>query len=120
MIDGDVRWVELGAELVDEGEDDEGELHKIIIFIDDVINCAIETFNLYMSDKIRLVITFYTGFLQKKSDKIDIDCNSNTTRLLELISNRVGRPIKDLIVKYKRDGYTLKVLKGWPLSLYDF
>lgn len=68
----------------------------------------------------RLIITYYTGFLQKRTDKLDIDPTLTTTNLLQSISNKIGRPVKDLKVKFKRDGYTLKVLPGWPLSHYDF
>jgi hypothetical protein len=55
-----------------------------------------------------------------KTDKLDIDPSSTTTNLLQSISNKIGRAVKDLKVKYKRDGFVLKILPGWPLSHYDF
>jgi serum/glucocorticoid-regulated kinase 2 len=68
----------------------------------------------------RLIITYYTGFLQKRTDRIDIDPASTTTNLLQTIAHKIGRPVRDLKVNFKRDGYTLKVLPGWPLNHYDF
>ena len=55
----------------------------------------------------RLILQYYHGFLQKKTEKIEIDPDETTTKLLELIQQKVGRPSKNLIVKFKRDGFTV-------------
>ncbi|CAD8181669.1 unnamed protein product [Paramecium octaurelia] len=67
----------------------------------------------------RLIVQQYYGFGQKKTFKIEINDDETSDQLITVISSKVGRSAQDLVIKCKRDQYSIKIIEGWPIEFYE-
>ncbi|CAD8085494.1 unnamed protein product [Paramecium primaurelia] len=67
----------------------------------------------------RLIVQQYYGFGQKKTFKIEINDNETSDQLISVIASKVGRQVQDLVIKCKRDQYSIKIIEGWPIEFYE-
>lgn len=67
----------------------------------------------------RLIVQFLTQSLQKRTDRLIVPNNCDTENLIHILSKRYNTPVNRINVKFKRDGYNLRVIKGWTFEDYD-
>ncbi|CAD8176434.1 unnamed protein product [Paramecium pentaurelia] len=67
----------------------------------------------------RLIVQQYYGFGQKKTFKIEINDEDTSDQLISVIAQKVGRLVQDLVIKCKRDQYSIKIVEGWPIEFYE-
>ncbi|CAD8097991.1 unnamed protein product [Paramecium sonneborni] len=68
----------------------------------------------------RLIVQQYYGFGQKKTFKIELNDKDTSDQLISVIASKVGRQAQDLVIKCKRDQYSIKIIEGWPIEFYEF
>lgn len=59
------------------------------------------------------------GFFQKKSERIDVSHCTTTDDLLNYVEKKAGRPPTEFTLRSKCDKNSYRIIKGWPLSIYD-
>lgn len=69
----------------------------------------------------KIIVEFYEGlFLQKKKIKLTIQGpDTSIDDLFILVAQKLQLKQKEISLKFKRDGYILKLIRGWNLSDYD-
>lgn len=67
----------------------------------------------------RFILRYRYGFFQKKSERIDVSHCVTTDDLLNFIEKRAGRPSNEFLLRTKCDKMAYRLVRGWPLGIYD-
>lgn len=69
----------------------------------------------------KILVEFYEGlFLQNRKEKLNIPPSVQTTdQLFKIISAKIQKKEKEINLRFKKDGYTLKIIRGWDIDFYE-
>lgn len=70
-----------------------------------------------MGKDIQLILKY--NIAARRLAKIDFDENDDCMVLFEESKKNFGVPIECQMLKFKRDGYTIRIVPGWPIKFYE-
>lgn len=67
----------------------------------------------------RFILRHRFGFFQRKSERIFVAGCCSTDDILDYLEKKTGRNYHQLVVRYRSDRLSCRVVRGWPLSHYE-